>query len=61
MKKSKHTDEPIAFALKKAEAGTPVVEKIRWMAIWDQTFCLRNNFYGGLGAGELLCLNLLYN
>ncbi|GHH16804.1 hypothetical protein GCM10008023_21250 [Sphingomonas glacialis] len=29
MKKSKYTDEQIAFALKQAETGTPVAEVIR--------------------------------
>ena len=33
MKKSRYTDEQIAFALKQAETGTPVVEFIRRMGI----------------------------
>jgi len=31
MKKSRYTDEQIAFALKQAETGTPVAEAIRRM------------------------------
>lgn len=33
MKKSKFTDEQIAFALRQAEVGTPVVEACRKMGI----------------------------
>ena len=33
MKKSRYTDEQIAFALKQAETGTPVAEVIRRMGI----------------------------
>ena len=35
MKKSKFTDEQIAFALKQAEVGTPVEEVCRKMGISD--------------------------
>ncbi len=38
MKKSKFTEEQIAFALKQAETGTPVKEVIRKMGITEQTF-----------------------
>jgi hypothetical protein len=37
MKKSKYTEEQIAFALKQAETGTPVAEVIRRMGISEQT------------------------
>ena len=37
MKKSKYTEEQIAFALKQAETGTPVAEVIRPMRISEQT------------------------
>ena len=33
MKKSRYTDEQIAFALRRAETGTPVAEVIRKMGI----------------------------
>ncbi len=33
MKKSRYTDEQIAFALRQAETGTPVTEVIRKMGI----------------------------
>jgi len=38
MKKSRYTDEQIAFALRQAETGTPVEEVIRKMGICEQTF-----------------------
>ena len=38
MKKSKHTEEQIAFALKQAELGTSVDEVCRKMGISDATF-----------------------
>ena len=59
MKKSKYTDEQIAFALKQAETGTPVAEVIRRMGISEQTFYRWKKVYGGLGVGELRRLKLL--
>ncbi|WP_155006270.1 IS3 family transposase [Sphingomonas hengshuiensis] len=59
MKKSKYTDEQIAFALKQAETGTPVAEVIRRMCISEQTFYRWKKVYGGLGVGELRRLKLL--
>lgn len=52
-KKSRYTDEQIAFALKRAETGTPVAEVIRRMGISEQTFYRWKKVYGGLGVGEL--------
>jgi len=59
MKKSRYTDEQIAFALKQAETGTPVAEVIRRMGISEQTFYRWKTVYGGLGVGELRRLNQL--
>ena len=42
MRKSKFTEEQIAFALKLAETGTPVDEVVRKMGITDVTFYRRN-------------------
>jgi putative transposase len=39
VKKSRFTEEQIAFALKQAETGTPVAEVLRRMGISEQT-CL---------------------
>lgn len=38
MKKTKFTEEQIAFALKQAETGTSVDEVCRKMGIWQATF-----------------------
>ena len=49
MKKTRYTDEQIAFALHEAETGRPVKEVIQKMGISEQTFYRWNKFYGGLG------------
>lgn len=59
MKKSKFTEEQIAFALKQAETGTPVAEVIRRMGVSEQTFYRWKKLYGGLGVGELRRLRQL--
>ena len=59
MKKTRHTEEQIAFALKQAETGTSVAEVIRRMGISEQTFYRWKKVYGGLGVGELRRLKLL--
>ena len=53
MKKSKYTEEQIAFALKQAELGTSVEEICRKMGISDATFYNWRKKYGGLGPSEL--------
>lgn len=47
MKKSRYTEEQIAFALKQAEMGTPVAEVIRRMGVSEQTFYRWKKVYGG--------------
>ena len=59
MKKSRFTEEQIAFALKQAETGTPVAEVLRRMGISEQTFYRWKKLYGGLGTGELRRLKQL--
>lgn len=53
VKKSRYTEEQIAYALRQAETGTPVAEVIRRMGISEQTFYRWKKVYGGLGVGEL--------
>jgi putative transposase len=53
MRKSRFTDEQIAYALKQAEVGTPVREVIRKMGITEQTFYRWKQKYGGLGPSEV--------
>lgn len=38
MKKSKFTDEQVAYALRRIEGGTPVLEVGRKLGITQQTF-----------------------
>ena len=59
MKKSKFTEEQIAFALRQAETGTSVKEVIRKMGISEQTFYNWKKKYGGLGVSELRRLKQL--
>ena len=53
MKKSKFTDEQIAYALKQAELGTPVAEVCRKMGISDATFYNWRTKFGGLSPSEV--------
>jgi putative transposase len=57
--KKNFTEEQIAFALKQAEHGTPVLEVIRKMGISEQTFYRWKKKYGGLGMSELRRLKQL--
>ena len=59
MKKSKFTEEQIAFALKQAESGTTVEEIYRKMGISQATFYAWRKKFGGLGVAELRRLRQL--
>jgi putative transposase len=59
VKKSKHSEEQIAFALKQAELGTSVEEVCRKMGISDATFYNWRKKYGGLGPSEMRRLKQL--
>lgn len=59
MKRSKYSEEQIAFALKQAEVGTPVEEVCRKIGISDATFYNWRKKYGGLGPSELRRLRQL--
>jgi putative transposase len=59
VKKSRFTDEQIAFALKQAETGTRIDEICRKMGISDATFYKWRQQYGGLGPSELRKLKQL--
>jgi len=48
MKKSKFTEQQIAFALRQAEEGTSVAVVCRKMGISDNTFYNWKKKYGGL-------------
>ncbi len=59
MKRSRFTEEQIAFALKQQEVGTPVEEICRKMGISDATFYNWKKKYAGLGPSELRRLKQL--
>jgi putative transposase len=59
VKKSKFTEEQIAFALKQAELGTRVEEVCRKMGISEATFYIWKKRYGGVGPSELRRLRQL--
>jgi len=59
MKRSKFTEQKIAFALKQAELGISVEEVCRKLGISDATFYNWKKKYGGLGPSELRRLRQL--
>ena len=59
MKKSKFTEEQIAFALKQAEGGTGVAEVCQKMGISEATFFNWKKKFGGMGVAELRRLRQL--
>jgi putative transposase len=50
MKKSKYTEEQIAYALREAETGTKVSEVCRKIGVAEATFYNWKKKYGGLGG-----------
>jgi len=59
MKKSRFTEEQIAFALKQNELGVSVEEVSRKMGISEATLYNWKQKYGGLGSSELRRLKQL--
>ncbi len=59
MKKSKFTEEQIAFALKQTDTGTMVTEICRKLGISAPTFYAWRKKFGGLGVAELRRLKQL--
>lgn len=59
MKRSKITNEQIAFSLKLAETGTNVSEVFWKMGISDATFCTWKKKFGGLSPSEVRRLKQL--
>jgi len=53
VKRSKFTEQQIAYALKQAELGTPIEEVCRKMGISDATFYNWKRKYCGLGPSEV--------
>lgn len=59
MKKTRYTEEQIAFALKQAETGICVGEVCRKMGISEATFYNWKKKFGGMGVTELRRLRQL--
>ncbi|OBW61063.1 MAG: Hin recombinase [Dehalococcoides mccartyi] len=53
MKSSRYSAEQVAFAMRQAETGTPVLEICRKMGIVEQTFYRWKKKYTGMGVAEV--------
>ena len=53
MKKSRFTEEQITYALRQADAGTPVADVCRQLGVSEATFYIWKRKYGNLGVNEL--------
>ena len=53
MKKSRYTEEQIAYALRQVEAGTPVADVCRQMGVSEASFYIWKKKYGKLGLTEI--------
>jgi putative transposase len=59
MKRSKFSEEQIAYALRQAESGTPVGDVCRQLGVSEATFYVWKKKYGHLGVSELRRLRQL--
>ena len=59
MKKSKFSEEQVAYALREVEGGRPVADVCRPMAVSEATFYVWKKKYGHLGVTELRRLRQL--
>jgi putative transposase len=53
MKRSRFSDEKIAYALRQAEGGTPVADVCRQMGVSEATFYVWKRKYAHLGTSEI--------
>ena len=53
MKRSKFTEDQVAYALRQAESGTPVADVCRQLGVSEATFYLWKKKYAHLGVSEL--------
>ena len=53
MKRSRYTDEQIAYALRQAESGTAVVDVCRQLGISEATFYVWKKRFGHMGESEV--------
>ena len=59
MKRSRYSEEQIVYALRQAEAGTPVGDLCRQLGVSDATFYAWKRKYAHLGVSELRRLRQL--
>ncbi len=59
MRTTAFTEEQVAYALRQAEAGTPVLEVCRKLGISEQTFYRWKRKFAGMGVAELRRLRQL--
>jgi len=57
--KPRYTEAQIAFALRQAEAGTPIAEITRRLGVSEQTFYRWKKQYGGMDINEIRRLKQL--
>jgi putative transposase len=53
MRKSRFSEEQIAYALRQVESGVPATEVCRKMGVSEQTFYLWKRRFGGMGTAEV--------
>ena len=53
MKSSRYSSEQIAFALRQAEGGTPIIEVCRKMGVAEQIFYRWKKRFLGMGIAEV--------
>jgi len=59
MKRSKFSEEQVAYALRQAEGGTPVADVCRQVGVSEATFYLWKKKFAHLGVSELRRLRQL--
>jgi putative transposase len=59
MKRSKFSEEQVSYALRQAEAGTPVSDVCRQLGISEATFYIWKKKYRDLGVTEMRKLRQL--
>ena len=59
MKRSKVSEEQVAYALRQAESGTPVIDVCRQLGVSEATFYIWKKKYAHLGVSEMRRLRQL--